>query len=294
MTRTWAKLLFAIVAAFALGAESARAQNSAGPQGPEEGAIRRQPWLIPAHDRVTLMRTTVYRPPGVGPFPLAVVNHGSSQNEIRRARFRLPDYRVLAQWLVARGYAVAVPQRPGHGETGGPYYEDQGRCAEADFRKAGHGAAASIAAAIEFMVRQPFVRATGAVAFGHSAGGWGALALASHNVRPLAAAVAFAPGRGGRVDDAPGRMCAPERLIAAARAFGEKARVPTLWLYAENDSYFPPAISRRLAEAFRLAGGRAEYRLLPASGDDGHGLVNRPKAVVAWGPIVERFLKRVR
>ena len=116
-----------------------------------------------------------------------------------------------------RRYAVAVPQRPGHGETGGPYYEAQGGCANADFAKAGHGAAASIEAAVDYLSRQAFVRKTGTVAFGHSAGGWGALALATHSLRPLAGVVAFAPGLGGRIDDVAGKNCAPDRLIAGRR-----------------------------------------------------------------------------
>ena len=82
-----------------------------------------------------MMWTTVFRPPGNGPFPLAVINHGSTQNELRRAGYAAPQYTALTEWLVAHGYAVAVPQRPGHGKTGGTYYEDQGGCANADFRK---------------------------------------------------------------------------------------------------------------------------------------------------------------
>jgi dienelactone hydrolase len=293
-TRTFAKLLCGLLAAVAIAGESARAQTSFGPQGPEEGVIRRQTWLIPAHDRMTMMRSIVYRPPGPGPFPLAVINHGSTQNEMRRATQRQPEYAAAAQWFVAHGYAVAVPQRPGHGETGGPYYEQQGGCADADYRRAGLGAAAGIAAAIDFMTRQPFVRKTGAVAVGQSAGGWGALALSTQVMRELKAVVAFAPGRGGRADDVAGRNCAPDRLIAAARAFGERARVPTLWITAENDSYFAPVLSKKLVDAFRLGGGKAEYHLLPPIGSDGHELILAAQGIDLWGPLLEKFLKVTR
>jgi dienelactone hydrolase len=294
MTRNGLKLLLSLVAMLVFGAATARAQVSIGPQGAEEGVIRRQNWLIPAQDRITLMRTTVFRPPGNGPFSLAVINHGSTQNEIRRAAYRLPQYAMLTEWLVARGYAVAVPQRPGHGETGGPHYEAQGGCASADFAKAGQGAAASIAAAIDYLGRQPFVRKTGTVAFGHSAGGWGVLALTSHSLPPLAGVVAFAPGLGGRADDVAGKNCASDRLIAAARGFGDKARVPSLWLYAGNDSYFSPELSKRMVDAFRAGGGRADYQLLPAVGSDGHEFIQSPDAVTLWGPMVERFLKSMK
>ena len=292
MTRKGLNLLLSFAALLLFGVESARAQLSIGPQGPEDGVIRRQSWLIPAQDRITLMRTSVFRPQGAGPFPLAVIAHGSTQNEIRRAGFRQPQYTALTEWLVARGYAVAVPLRPGHGETGGPYYEAQGGCANADFAKAGQGAASSIEAAIDFLARQAFVRKTGAVALGHSAGGWGALALSTHALRPLAGVVAFAPGLGGRIDDAAGKNCAPDRLIAAAKTYGEKARVPALWLTAENDSYFPPALSKRMVDAFRAGGGRVTYELLPAVGSDGHELMLAPAA--AWASFLERFLTGTR
>jgi dienelactone hydrolase len=288
------KLMFGVVVLLALGCGPSHAQAVAGPQGPEEGAIRRQLWLLPARDRTTMMRTRVFRPPGAGPFPLAVINHGTTQNELRRAASGLPDYPVLTAWLVARGYVVAVPQRPGHGETGGRYDETPGGCADADFAKAGRAAAAGIAAAIDGLMRQPFVRKSGMAVFGHSAGGWGALALAGQPMRALAGVVAFAPGLGGRADDVAGRNCAPERLVATAHDFGAKARAPVLWLSAENDSYFAPTLSRRMAEAFRSAGGRAEYHLLPAIRGDGHDLIRAPEGPETWGPVVERFLKKVR
>jgi dienelactone hydrolase len=294
MTRVGAKLLCGLLMMLVFSSESARTQKSSGPQGPEEGVIRRQSWLIPAQDLSTMMWTTVFRPPGAGPFPLAVINHGSTQNELRRAGYAAPQYTVLTEWLVAHGYAVAVPQRPGHGKTGGTYYEDQGGCANADFRKAGLNTAASITAAIGFMIRQPFIRKNGAVAIGQSAGGWGALALASQNYPPVKAVIAFAPGRGGRIDGVTGRNCAPDRLAAAARQFGEKTRIPSLWIYAENDSFFPPEQSKRLVEGFRMAGGRADFHLLPPVGNDGHELIHSREGAALWAPLLEKFLNNAR
>jgi dienelactone hydrolase len=293
MTRAWAKLLSALLMMLVFGVEPTRAQNSSGPQGPEQGLIRRQTWLIPAQDRATMMWTTLYRPPGAGPFPLAVINHGTTQNELQRAGYRIPEYPALTEWLVAHGFAVAVPQRPGHGKTGGTYFEDQGGCANADFRKAGLNTAGSIAASIDFLNFQPFVRKKSAVAIGQSAGAWGALALASQHYPPLKAVVAFAPGRGGRIDGEAGKNCAPDRLIAAARLFGERTtEIPSLWLTAENDSYFRPELSKKLADAYRLAGGRAQYHLLPPVGkDDGHDLIQAREGVALWAPLLEKFLK---
>ena len=81
----------------------------------------------------------------------------------------------------------------------------------------------------------------------------------------VAAIIAFAPGRGGRANDFPNQVCAPHTLIAAAGEFGKAARVPVTWLVAANDSYFSPAFSRQLADAFRGAGGKVDFHVLPAS-----------------------------
>src|SRR5438309_1597952 len=174
-------LLFALVLVAALGVKAAAAQPALGAQGAEGEPHRLQQWLVPSPDPVTAAHAVLFRPPGEGPFPLAVIAHASVQNVLRRAQMPQPEYRALAAWLVARGFAVLVPERPGHGATGGKYLEDQGGCDEADYARAGRATAASIAAALSFAREQPFARQDGAVILGHSAGGWGALALAGQN-----------------------------------------------------------------------------------------------------------------
>jgi dienelactone hydrolase len=243
------------------------------------------------------MRTFVFRPPGSGPFPLVVINHGSVENEIKRADLPQPTFIAPAEWFVARGYAVAVPQRPGHGETGGPYFESNARdnrCANADYRASGLATADSIQAALDYLLQQPFVKKTGAIVAGQSAGGWGGLALASRNPRNVAAILNFAGGRGGHVGSRPNNNCAPDRLIEAARSFGASARIPVLSIYAENDTFFGPSISKKLNEAFRVAGGRVEFHLLPPFGLEGHALLGARAGTEIWGPIVTEFLKNVR
>ncbi|MGE3148816.1 MAG: alpha/beta hydrolase family protein [Pseudorhodoplanes sp.] len=268
--------------------------QSVGPSGAEEGPYRRQVWRVPSPEPGRLTQAVLYRPPGDGPFRLAVIAHSSTQDAAQRARFPLPGYDAATQWLLARGYAVVLPQRPGHGETGGRYLEDQRGCDDADYRGAGFAVADSIQAAIDFMRKQDFIRKTGVAVFGQSAGGWGALALASRNPRGVDAIVIFAAGRGGRIDNRPGANCAPERLIETARLFGKTARIPLLAIYAQNDSFFSPALSKRLIDAYRAAGGRAEYRLLPSFAEEGHYLFERARGVASWGPVVEDFLARRR
>jgi len=67
-----------------------------------------------------------------------------------------------------------------------------------------------------------------------------------------------------------------------------------LWIYARNDSYFGPELSKRLADAFRAAGGNAEYHLLPDFGADGHFMIDSADAVQIWAPLVSEFLRAHR
>jgi dienelactone hydrolase len=145
--------------------------------------------------------------------------------------------------------------------------------------------------ALEYLRRQPFIRRDGAVILGHSAGGWGALALADEDPKTISAIVAFAPGRGGHANDVENNICAPATLIAAAGVFGKGARVPVTWLVAANDTYFSPDFSRKLVEAFRTGGGKVNFSVLPASGSEGHWLAEGEGGVRLAAGELDRALK---
>jgi dienelactone hydrolase len=285
------RVFFASLVVVALGVTTGSAQPAFGPQGAEAEPNRLQQWLVPSPDPATPAHAVLFRPPGDGPFPLAVIAHATTQNVLRRAQMPQPEYRALAAWLVGRGFAVLVPERPGHGATGGKYLEDQGGCDEADYAKSGRATADEIAAATGFVRKQSFIRPDGMVVVGHSAGAWGALALASEDPKDIAAIVAFAPGRGGHANDFPNQVCAPHTLVAAAAEFGKAARVKVTWLVAANDSYFSPTLSKQLADAFRNAGGQVDFRVLPAYGSEGHWLPETEGGVKLAGPDLDRALK---
>jgi dienelactone hydrolase len=285
------KVVFALAVVAVFGPAPAAAQTGVGAQAAETEPYRLQLWLVPSPDPDRPAHAVLFRPPGAGPFPLALIAHASTENVLRRAQMPQPEYRALAAWLVARGFAVLVPERLGHGATGGKYLEDQGGCDEADYASAGRATAGEIAAAAAFMRKQPIIRLDGMVIVGHSAGGWGALALAGESPADVAAIIVFAPGRGGHAADFPNQVCAPHMLIATAAEFGKTARVPVTWLVAANDSYFSPALSRQLADAFRKSGAKVDFRVLAANGSEGHWLVETESGVKLAAPEMDRALK---
>jgi dienelactone hydrolase len=283
------RAFFILVVIFNASTPSAAAQVGFGAQGPEGGPDRMQPWMVPSPDPDTAAHAVLFRPEGAGPFRLALIAHASTQNVLRRAQMPQPEYRALAAWLVAHGFAVLVPQRPGHGATGGSYLEDQGGCDEADYSRSGRATAASIASALNYMRGQAFIRPDGAVVVGHSAGGWGALALG--NPPGVAAIIVFAPGRGGHANDLPDQVCAPHTLVASAAEFGRRAHVPVTWLVAANDTYFSPALSKQLADAFRSGGDKVDFHVLPASAGEGHWLAETEAGVGIAAAELDRALK---
>ena len=285
------KVFFTLVALATVWPPKVTAQTAFGAQGPEGEPNRKQQWLVPSPEPDIVAHAILFRPPGNGPFPLAVIAHASTQNVLRRAQMPQPEYAALSARLVARGFAVLVPERPGHGATGGKYLEDQGGCDQANYSRSGYATADSITAALNYLRGQTFIRPNGTVIVGHSAGAWGALAMAGGNPKGVSVIIAFAPGRGGHANDNPNQVCAPHTLMASAAEFGADARVPVLWLVAANDTYFSPDLSRQLADAFRAAGGKVDFRVMAAFGGEGHWLPETEGGVTIAAPELDRALK---
>lgn len=239
---------------------------------------------IAAAEGATL-RTRVFRPSGPGPFPLAVISHGSPPDASQRPRMDVPTFAAASNWLLQRGYLVALPLRRGYGETGGPWREAYGSCGDPNYYRAGLVTAEDIQAVVGFFRARPEVARDRVLLIGQSAGGWGSIAADSQNPPGVSAVINFAGGRGGNPRTG---NCAPQRLVDAAGRYGATARIPSLWLYSENDKFFAPALSRKMFDAFVRAGGRAEYVALPAFGADGHRIFADGRAL--WQPPVERFL----
>jgi dienelactone hydrolase len=262
-----------------------------GAFGPEGQRMREQLWLLPSGDNAIALRATVFRPATTltQRFPLVVINHGTS--EANRLSVSMPVYYWLSRWFVDRGFAVVLPQRRGHGSTGGDLVEAVGNCADPDHFQSGMIAADDVGAAIDFMTHQPFVDPTRVLVVGVSTGGWASLALAAKRPDLVTAVVNFAGGRGGHAWGRSNSVCGADKLVMAAHDFARTARAPTLWLYASNDSYFGPAIAAKMAASWKDGGGLVEYDPLPAYGKDGHTIADDRAGWDLWGGNLDRFLE---
>src|SRR5207302_4522200 len=60
-----------------------------GAAGAEGEPSREQPWLVPTPESDRPAHAVLFRPPGEGPFRLAVIAHATTQNVLRRAQMPL-------------------------------------------------------------------------------------------------------------------------------------------------------------------------------------------------------------
>jgi dienelactone hydrolase len=259
--------------------------------------MREQLWILPSGEEGRSLRATLFRPeedprdPNKK-FPLVVINHGT--DESTRLAVSMPVYYWLSRWFVERGYAVVLPQRRGHGATGGTLSEAIGTCSHPDHFKSGNIAADDIAATINYMTAQRFIVPNETIVAGISTGGWASLAIASRNLPQVQAIVNFAGGRGGHAYGQSNAICGEADLLSAVHKYGEKAREPTIWFYAKNDSYFGPDLAQELGRSWADGGGLVEEHILPPYGADGHTIADDRQGWDIWGPSLDGFLTRVR
>lgn len=279
----------------ALKLATATAVLALGIAGQCPAQTREQVVHIPAAGGVSMV-ATVIRPPGEDKKPVVVINHGSPADASQRSKMVAPRYNGLSSWFSSRGYVVVLPLRRGYGETGGLWAETYGSCQSPDYFNAGLQGAADIKAALDFMRKEPFVAADRALIVGESAGGWATLAFSSQNPAGVSGMIDFAGGRGGHQRLREGGLgnCAPGALVTAAGRYGATARVPTLWIYTANDSFFEPSLAMRMFEAYNAAGGNGTYRPLGAFGNDGHAIASTDSGVATWQGPVSEFLSTLR
>lgn len=233
---------------------------------------------------------TTFRPQGPGPFPLVVMNHGRPGAAALRAQDPRQRFEPIARFFIRKGFAVAVPQRLGYGvsaSAGDP--EHLTSCENPRYQPAGDAAAVQVLAVVAHMRKEADIDPNRLVIMGDSVGGFTTVATAATKPDGLVAAINIAGGNGGN-PVTPGNPCKAHLLESTFAAWGKTATAPMLWMYSENDQYFNPKNARAWFDAFTKAGAKAEFKLMPPFGDDGHALLVRANDL--WQPVVDEFLAR--
>ena len=229
------------------------------------------------------LETTLYVPPGAGPFPLVVINHGKAFGNPRfdpRA-----TYPVISREFLKRGYLVAIPMRSGFSKSGGSNVVS-GCNAESN----GRMQANDISAALKDLLERSDVDKDHVLVVGQSYGGIASIALGAMNPPSVRGIINFAGG----IKQTEITCNWETALIDAFAAYGKESRLPTLWFYGHNDSYWGPDLPKKLHAAYLAAGGKAELVSFGVFSDgDAHSRMSSPRGVSIWLPETERFLREI-
>jgi len=235
------------------------------------------------------LEALLVRPAEQQAYPLVLISHGAPSDIKQRPQMSPYGFYWQAVEFARRGFAVLVVMRRGYGDSAGGYVENT--CC--DLQQYGRGTramSADLRAAIAAMKGRADITTKGMIAVGASAGGLASVALATDPPPGLAAVINFAGGIRWRTADLKVRPDSQDGLVGAFQMFGRKARIPMLWIYADNDSYFGPELARRMYDAFTSGGGRAQLINAAAFGKDGYFLFSKD-GIAVWTPVIDGFLR---
>jgi dienelactone hydrolase len=231
-----------------------------------------------------LLKGYLFLPPGDGPFPCMVLNHGSGIERGTLDVSRPGTASLLASW----GIASFLPHRHGYGNSEGrPWREEVFSVfgtAEYDAQLAARLDRESndVLAAGEFVAGRKEVRADHIGVMGSSFGGTNTL-LAAAKSKSFRCAIEFA-GAAMNWDRTPALR---QLMIEAAL----RLTIPIYFIQAANDYSIRP--TRELAQALEGSGVVFEAKVFPPFGITPHeGHLFERDGAQFWAPEVRRFLER--
>jgi len=227
------------------------------------------------------LETTIFKPDGAGPFPMIVFNHGKMPGEPHTQSRSRPL--AFAREFVRRGYVVVAPNREGFAQSGGTYHQEG-----CDVEKNGAAQAEDVAATIAYMSKASYVDASRIVVAGTSHGGLTTIAYGTQAASGVRGLINFSGGL--RQDACSGWQ---DNLTHAFEVYGEQVRVPSLWLYGDNDSIWTPELTGRMYAAYINHGAAAKMVDFGSYKNDAHRLVVDRDGVSIWWPSVDAFLTRI-
>jgi carboxymethylenebutenolidase len=225
----------------------------------------------------------LYLPPGEGPFPCMVTNHGSTLNQGSTDICRPSLAAILMSW----GIASFLPHRRGYGNSPGISWQKEA----GEFGSETYASqivarlvreSDDVISALRFLEAQPEIQADHIGVMGCSFGGINTL-LAAAKCPRFRCAVNFA-GAAMNWESTP-------KLRDLMKQYAEKLTQPIFLIQAENDYSTGP--TRDLEELLEKHGKIVEAQIYPGFGltmDEGHHFEHM--GTIIWGTDVRHFLEK--
>jgi dienelactone hydrolase len=231
---------------------------------------------------VRLQGMTVKRADAVGKLPIALIAHGKAPNLASMLDLQPASFIGPARDLARRGWLAVIVLRRGFGQSDGPMPQPM-TCQSSTFSDRFSADADDLQATLDVIGQRDDADASRVIAIGVSAGGAAVAALAARNPKNLQGVINVSGGlwlQGCPKSDA---------LVAAFGQFGATSRVPSLWLYAKNDTLFAPELVDRMHAAFLDGGGDVKLVMYESIDNDGHLLFSHGR--VHWLMEMDSFLR---
>ncbi len=220
-----------------------------------------------------------------GKLPVALIAHGKPATDGRMLDDRTVNYVRQARDLARRGYLAVVTMRRGYGASDGPA-PVQLSCGSPSLLGRFASEADDLQATLAAVAKRPDADPARMIAIGVSAGGAAVAALSARNPPGLVGVVNVSGGL--RFPSCPKE----DLLVAAFKDYGSKSRVPQLWIYAKNDSFFPSELVERMQSAFLDGGGDLKLVMFDADERyDGHAIFQHTGGRAKWLPQMDAFLR---
>jgi dienelactone hydrolase len=277
----WVVLCLAVAVA-ARADESGLLEDST----PLQVAIARQHYALEA---------LTVRPARGSRFPVALILHGAPESDGQLRDLDMSSNRQWARTLASRGWLAVSVARPGYSRSEGSAFLKTGTCQEPATAAYLDHHADDTEAMLRTIAQRADADMSHVLLVGKSVGGAVALDLAARRRLRIAAVINVSGGLSINTDQLtinPACALYQADVVWNFARFGAASRMPTLWLYAENDPWFSPAFVGRLRTAYTAAGGKAELAMLPAFAPNGHSLFEHYTGQEQLLPLIDAFLRR--
>ena len=234
---------------------------------------------------------TIWRDDAFKKMPYIFFSHGRPGSDQERAKFGRASENRISEYFVSKGFVVILPTRVGYGVSGGNDAEFSGSCSNKNYLESNRVIVEQSKQVLNQVLSLNYIEANRGIIIGQSVGGFATIALSAENISGVKGAINFAGGNGGDPIKTPERPCGDYVIKDAFAKYGEKTKVPTLWLYSVNDKFWGADLPQQWFAAFQKAGGKGKFISLPAYKDDGHSSFRHNSNV--WKNDFERFIKEI-